>query len=651
MESFKSNILGVDYYPEQWDFEMLEKDLDTIVELGANTIRIGEFAWHIMEPEEGRYEFEYFDDVIARAKERGLNIIFGTPTATMPAWVYKKYPSCALSFINGERCSFGGRRVYCFNSKTYRELTVKIVSALVNHYKDEKAIIAWQIDNEFGHEGSDDCYCESCTDAFREFLKDKYKTISELNDRWGTVFWNLTYNSFDEIPTPKSTIAAHNPSFRLDWARFRSFSAESYIKLQYDILRKSLPADVSVIHDFSGGGFDKSIDFSKMAHHIDVVAYNNYPVWGGQREPIPPHEIACGLDYMRGLKGESFYITEAIMGAQGHDVIGYLPRPNQAKLWSYQAVMHGASAIIYFRFREAVKGAEQFCYGIIDSTNEKKRKFYEVQNFFKHMSENPELMSSSVKSKVALVYDYDSLASFRIQRQSEAFDNKQGIYRLYKPFYARNVSIDVISSDKDFSTYSVVVLPHLIIYKEDVLKRLRQFAENGGTVILGFRSALKDIDNNLVLGQKIPIYTTDFIGGYVEEIEALAQGVTVPLIAQDGKKTTGSVFRDMLKTTTAKQLYRYDDEFFNEYAAVTLNHYGSGKVYYLGTAMAEAELQSLTDTVLSESGIEYTITPEGVELCKKYFNEKLITAVINHNGQSVSFEDKTIEPYGVLYSS
>ena len=71
--------LGVDYYPEQWHADMLEQDLDTIVELGCNVIRIAEFSWHLMEKREGQYDFSFFDHVIEKAKERNLKIIMGTP--------------------------------------------------------------------------------------------------------------------------------------------------------------------------------------------------------------------------------------------------------------------------------------------------------------------------------------------------------------------------------------------------------------------------------------------------------------------------------------------------------------------------------------------------------------------------------------------
>lgn len=288
--------LGVDYYPEQWDESLMEADMDTILEMGGNVIRIGEFSWHMMEKTEGNYDFSFFDRVIAMAKRKGLHVIMGTPTATIPAWLARKYPDILSEFEDGTKRAFGGRHVYCFNSPAMYHYSEKIVRALVEHYKDEEAIVAWQIDNETGHEGSDVCYCKQCQKAFRNYLGNKFHwDIDLLNDTYGTTFWSQEYNSFDEIPTPTATITTHNPALRLDWERFRSQSIVNFIHFQYDLIKEIAP-DANVMHDFPGGGLDKHVDYSRVAKKLDFVAFNNYPVWGGQKEPIAPNEIAFGLD-------------------------------------------------------------------------------------------------------------------------------------------------------------------------------------------------------------------------------------------------------------------------------------------------------------------------------------------------------------------
>ncbi|MDO5516540.1 MAG: beta-galactosidase [Clostridium sp.] len=642
--------LGVDYYPEHWDEKMLEDDLNNILELGSNVIRIGEFAWHMMEREEGSYDFSYFDNIIKEAKNKGLKVIFGTPTATMPAWLAKNHPEVLSEFEDNTKRAFGGRRQYCFNSRTYYDYSKKIIKELAEHYKDEEAIVAWQIDNEFGHEGSDICFCDNCKNSFREYLKDIYDNDIEekLNKTWGTVFWSQEYNDFDEIPLPAKTITTHNPALRMEWERFRSISIERYAEMQVDLLKEILGEDAVVIHDFSGGYFDKSYDYSKVAQHLDVVAYNNYPVWGGQREPIPNYEIACGLDFMRGAKKQNFWITEAIMGAQGHDVIGYLPRPNQAKMWSYQAMAHGCNSLMYFRYRGATKGAEQYCYGIIDSDNKKRRKFYEVQDFFGEMKKNEDVINSSIKSDVAVIYDYESMASFRIQKQSFMMDYKNEVYRLYRPFFEKNINIDVIPSYTDFSNYKVLLIPAMIVFKEDFQKKIEQFVQDGGKVVFTFRTAVKDYYNNLTLGELNPTNYNELVGAYVEEIESLQEGQNVKIKGvgnYEGMSGSGSVFRDMLKTTTAETLFEYEDPFFKNLSAVTLNEYGSGEVYYIGCGIDNSVMDVLAEKIIKDTDIDFIESPQGVEIVKRVMNNETYYFVMNHTSEHKEVKNTKLAPY------
>ena len=623
--------------------------MDTIREMGSNVIRIAEFSWHLMEKQEGKYDFSFFDRVIGKARERGLKVIMGTPTAAIPAWLAKKHPDILSQFENGQKRAFGGRHVCCYNSQELYAYSEKIVRALVSHYQGEKQIVAWQIDNEIGHEGSDLCWCPQCHQAFQGFLREKFGgDINRLNDTYGTAFWSQEYNDFGEIPMPAGTITTHNPALRLDWERFRSRSMVRFMDFQARLIREVDP-EALVIHDFPGGGLDKHVDYSQAAKSLDVAAYNNYPVWGGQKGPVPPHEIAFGLDYIRGLKGENFWITEAVMGAQGHDVTGFLPRPNQAKMWSYQGMAHGCSSMLYFRYRGAVKGAEQFCYGVIDADNTKGRKFYEVQSFFQDISQYGEVMEAPVRSEVAIVYDYDSLASFRIQRQSLLLDCQSEMKKLYKAFYDVNVPVDVIPADADFSGYKAVLLPQLIIVKPEFRVRAEEFVQRGGTLVLTYRNAVKDEDNNIPFGQAVPVGYTGLAGVTVIETESLQDLAAFPLVGQGefaGSQGTGGIFRDMLAVQDAEVLYRYGDTFYQKYAAITRRRQGAGVVYYLGCGMDEAVTAKVMAAIMEDNRIETTPSPDGVEIVTRGSGERKVRMFINHNGHAARVGGMELEPFG-----
>lgn len=642
-------LLGVDYYPEQWDPSLMDSDMDTMLEMGCNVIRIAEFSWHLMEKTEGQYDFSFFDNVIAKAKKKGLKVILGTPTATIPAWLAHKHPDILSEFEGGKKRAFGGRHVYCFNSPAMYAYSEKIIRAMAEHYRDETQVAAWQIDNELGHEGSDVCYCPQCRKAFQNYLEEKFEgSIDRLNDTYGTAFWSQEYNSFEEIPLPEETITTHNPALRMDWERFRSKSIVDFINFQARILREVIPHAL-VMHDFPGGGLDKHVDYSETARNLDLAAYNNYPVWGGQKEPIAPHEIAFGLDYIRGLKQQNFWITEAIMGAQGHDVTGFLPRPNQAKMWSYQGMAHGCESMMYFRYRGATKGAEQFCYGILDADNIKGRKFREVQSFFTDIRNYEKAMESPIRSEVAIVYDYDSLASFRIQRQSILLDCQGEMKKLYKAFFDVNVPVDVIPSSADISKYKVVLLPQMIIARPEFQNRVKDFVNAGGTLVLTYRNAVKDVDNNLPFGESVPVGYRELAGVTVAETESLQEILAFPLIGQgafEGESGQGGIFRDMLEVTDAQVLYRYGDAFYTRYAAVTRKQHNKGMVYYLGCALDEAVTAKIMGTILADSHIDVIPSDSGVEVVLRGGAQQRVRMLINHNAFEASAGDITLEPFG-----
>ena len=630
-------LLGVDYYPEQWSSSLLEADLDRIVELGCNVIRIGEFAWHRMEPVEGTYDFSYFDGVIAAAKQRGLKVIFGTPTATPPAWLIHKHPDILSQFSDGSPRAFGGRHVACYSNQNYLEHCTAIVTALAQHYQQEDAIVAWQIDNELGHEDSDQCWCPRCRAAFQAYLSQRFHgDIHRLNQEYGTAFWSQEYNSFQEIPLPAPTITTHNPSLRLDWERFCSWKLTHFAAVQAELLRSLLP-HTTIIHDFPGGGLDKHVDYATLAACLDKVAYNNYPVWGGQKEPLPPNEIAFGLDYIRGLKQDNFWITEAIMGAQGHDVTGFLPRPGQAKLWSWQGMVHGCESLIYFRYRGATKGAEQFCYGLLDPDNVPRRRFFEAQSFFQEVQTHADLLSSPISSQVAILNDYDSLAAFRIQRQSILLDCQTEMKRLHGVLFRAGQSVDVIPAQADFSSYKLVLVPNMIVTDEAFVTRLKDYVASGGVAVVTYRTAVKDRSN-----------CGDLLGLSIEETESVQEYDSIPLSGVLGQGYAG-IFRDMIVPQGAQVLCHYEDPFYRQYAAITRHTFGHGTAFYLGTTPDPATLNNVLSQAMELAGLEQLSLPEGVECATRQDGIHRYRILLNHNSYPVHALGQELEPFQVRF--
>ena len=584
--------LGVDYYPEQWGLEHADQDLDDIVALGANLVRIGDFAWDRFEPEEGKYDFSFFDAFIEKAKQRNLKIMMCVPTATMPAWLYYRYPDIMNENEYGYRQPFGARRGYCVNSDIYIEKGVALAKAMAEHYKEEEAIVAWQVDNEIGHEGSDMCYCSNCRRKFIEHLKGRYSDIDDLNRRWGTSFWTQTYSSFEQIPLPRPSFTPHNPSLRLEWERFRSHSAAGFIKALRDAL-KSVDENIMVTHDFEGGTINKHFSPFEVAQCLDFVSYNNYPVWGGQKAPMSESDLAFSVDFARGFKREKIWVTESIMGQQGHNDIGYAPKPDEARKWALDSLDHGVETVIFFRYRGFNKGAEQFCFGIVDTDNVKRRKYYETQSF---MHEVKDRETEYPEADSCIVYDYDSKSSMAIQRQSDVFSYQGECEKFYRQLHKRHLNCDIIDSSVSFDKYKTVILPYMIVMDDEFRNRLKEYVRKGGTVVMSARTSWKDKDNNLIFGERLPAGLTDLTGSMIEEHETLLSGQSSPCVYGD-KEGQGYLFEELLTLNGAKELISWKDNPYGRYSAATVNSYGKGKCYYLGSSFDEDILTKLFDEI------------------------------------------------------
>ena len=335
-------LIGADYYPEHWDRSDWEPHAKLMAEGGFKIVRLAEFAWSRMEPREGRFDFSWLDDALGVLRKHNIQAILGTPTAVPPPWTVRKHPEILPVNQDGNRKEAGGRRHYCFSAPVFREYTRRIVTAMAQHYADHPSVLAWQTDNEIG---GPRCWCESCAKAFRGWLKTRYESLQNLNASWGTVFWGQEYSDWDEIPLPRPRHASHSPSILLDHQRFHSDLVVEYHDSQVEILRKLSPAK-RITHNCMG--FYNSVEYGDLTKKLDFVSFDFYPgnVWGSGKSQGAP------LDYTRSLKHKPWWVMEQRAGLTGWlDIFQSGDEPGQLRLWTYQAVAHGADAVVYFRWR------------------------------------------------------------------------------------------------------------------------------------------------------------------------------------------------------------------------------------------------------------------------------------------------------------
>lgn len=619
-------IFGACYYPEHWDKSEWKVHARLMREAGFNTIRTADFAWGLLEPEEDRFDFSFLDEAIDILKEEGIQVILCTPTAGPPKWLANKYDIFQRDRY-GRKRNWGSRREACANNHDYQIRSIKIAEEMAKHFKDNPNVIAWQIDNEFGCHNSTRCYCESCRKEFGNWLKNKYGTIESLNKAWGTVFWSLQYSSFDDIILPgynscepeNAQSWSHNPSLDLDYRRFSSDSWINYQKMQIDIIKKY--TDKPVTHNFMGHFSD--IDYYNMARDLDFVAWDNYPdnQWGSSEYEY----VSMAHENMRGLKNKNFIIAEEQSGPCGWDTMGAAPEPGQLRLWTWQALAHGGEGIIYFRFKALHYGMEQYWYGVLDHDGIPRRRYYEIQKTGQEMKKLEKYIISAQNCYDALIVKtYDNVWAHEIKRHAQKFDYRTLLYDYYKANADLNINTAV--SVGNYQNYKTVYMPAYNITEPEELAKVTEYVKNGGTLITTFRSGTRDTCNNLFT-TTLPCAFRELAGIEVEEFNALRKEVHIEGLVSSAAR----IWCDIIKPITAETLCTYTDHYFAGRAAVTVNQFGKGQVYYIGCDIEADALKELVCHISENAGITITKLPERVELIKRS-NCRII---LNHNDASV----------------
>lgn len=619
-------IYGADYYPEAWPEGQWENDAEMMQAAGMNFVRMGEFAWVKMEPREGRFDFGWLDRALKVLSAHGIHAVLGTPTASPPAWLYAKYPDIAAMDENGIRYRFGSRRNYCVHSPDFMAATRRIVTAMAEHFKDNPAVLGWQIDNELGDPKSFDPLTQA---AFQAWCRHKYGTLDALNAAWGTVFWGHTYEAWQEIALPWNTLYhTWNPSLALDFNRFQSDSMREYLEFQAEILRKIAPAK-AVTHNEMG--FYSGVDYHDFSRSLDFIAWDNYPM--GPEPYTEYFRAALAHDVMRGAKdGENFMIMEQEGGLPGWATFQARQAPGALyRVWAYQSVAHGVDGICYFRWRTSRYGTEQYWEGILDQDSYRNSRYVTAAKTGKELAELTSLLhGSKVMSPVAMLLSPDSRWALQIQPGVEDFQYDRQFHDYYDAFRRAGVGVDVAFPPADLSRYRLVVAPALYVSDSALAERLHSFVNQGGTLILTFRSGVKD-EHNVVTNMTLPGPFADLAGAAIHEFDPLVNE-DQETVGPGGLQFPASTWADILEPSTAQVVARYGKGYYAGKAAVTENRYGKGSVYYIGMeSKSPLFYDRLVALALTKSGVPLNARiPEGVEVAVREKAGGHILFVLNY---------------------
>ena len=633
--------IGVDYYPEHWDEKLWNQDADLMMKSGVKVVRLAEFSWSKLEPKEGKYNFVWLDNAVKLFEDRNIEVILCTPTSCPPLWLYQKYPDTIQTGRDGNQIAIGIRGHGCYVNPDFRKYANRIIDIMTSHYSGNKNIVAWQIDNELE---ANYCCCDYCIEDYHKWMKKKYGSLEAINTAYGNNVWSGEYSDWEQIKPPMGAYpyAWYNPSYMLDYNRFTSDSMVEYVHFQTAVIRRNCPDTVITTNTWM---CDKLPDFYDTFCDLDVVSYDNYPTTRIPSNSEEMYSHAFHLDLMRGIKNKNFWIMEQLSGTPGCWMpMLPTPRPGMIKGYSLQAVAHGADMVIHFRWRSAVSGAEMFWHGLIDHSNVPGRRFNEFVDLCNVVNGLKDLDGTEIKNSCAILYSSDQEYALKNQPQTEGFHYHHQMKAFHNAFMSLGVGTDIISQYADFSSYKIIVVPTLYITDKGVVKRLYEFTENGGTVIITNRSGVKDMNNNCIM-ESLPTVYRGLVGSFVTEYDAIGKDIG-HIRMKDGMEYEVTQWCDILEVDTAEILATYTDNFYADKPAVTKNKYGDGNAYYIGIVGMKAFYKNIIEDALKTSGIEYIQNlPEGVELTRREKDNKSIYFLFNNTEkqQKITIMEKQVE--------
>ena len=625
--------IGVDYYPEQWNSEIWNKDAELMARTGVKVVRMGEFAWSELEPRENEYRFEWLDEAVSIFSRFGFEIVMGIPTNCPPLWFYQKYPESVQQRGDGKTVQTGIRGHRCINSPVFMEYARKITLQMVRRYSENKNIKYWQIDNE---PEAYPCTCEVCRDKFRKWLLDKHDSIEEINEAFGNTVWSNKYSDESQIMPPTAYPKNwQNPALCLEYYRFCCESVNNYVReLAFAVKREIPKAKVTTNVTMTGD----IPDFFQLFDKLDFVSYDNYPPIRIPKDKEAMYSSAFYLDMMRGVKQDKFWVMEQLSGSTGSwSPMSPSTRPGMIMGYSLQALAHGADTVLHFRWRTAPKGAEMFWHGLIDHSGVPGRRFFEFSELCKTASKLSVIDTTQIVSDIAILYSPESNYAMKIQPQVEGLDYLEQLKLFHSAFSRYGANVDIISADADLSDYKVVVVPALFVTDKSVSENIYRYVIKGGTAILTDRCGVKDSMNNCIQEQ-LPTVFRELIGAEVTEYDPIGNQEQL-IVDFAGNAFTCTKWCDVLQLTTARAYAEYDENYYRTCPAVTMNRYCSGVAYYVGTVCKSDFYESFAGNIMKQAGIpRLKGLPRGVEVTTRtnglddyifFFNNSEEHAVIN----------------------
>lgn len=646
-------LYGVAYYPEYMPTDRLEKDAELMRQAGITVVRVGESTWSTWEPRKGDFQFAWMQRVLDRMQAAGIRVILGTPTYSIPTWLYKEHPEIAVTH-NGTAPplgdvyspsypgstapgAYGPRQNYDFLNPFFRERAERVIREIVGHFKNHPAVIGYQIDNETFPTGISTPYTQA---AFLERLKKKYKTPATINQIWGLVYWGQLVDTWEDLP-PRNGIL--NPGYKLEWENFQHDIVTDYLAWQAKIVNEYKRPDQFITHDFSGGAH-QNLDQWAIARNLDVVASNMY---FATQKRFEPSGIWFTGDMARSLKNTNYLVTETNAQSIGWDSRTQYPMyPGQLRLAVYTNLAAGANLVEYWHWSSLHYGQETYWKGVLSHDLEPNRTYAEVSRVAGELKKlGPQLVNLKKDTQVAILFSADSANALGYMPFSDQVTYMTALWQMYGALCALNVEPDFVRpGDANLSRYKVLVVPPLYSASDGVLKQISDYVRAGGHVVMGLKSGFTN-EYSTVRDVMAPGPLREAAGFHYQEFTNLPEPQRLtPDPYGVGDQNKGSAWQEFLMLDSAAPVAWLDDPYWH-FPAITRNAYGRGTLTYEATYVTGALQREIVRETLKRAGLtgpDQTL-PEAVRVRHgRNAQAKLLHYYLNFSGE----EQAITYPYG-----
>lgn len=481
---------------------------------------------------------------------------------------------------------------------------------MAQRYGHNPNVVGWQIDDEYRSPSFD----AETKALYHEWLKARYGTLNNLNSRWTTSFWNQTYTDWDQAPISTGTYHVEtglgNPGLLLSWKRFVSDTWRSYQRNQIDVLRANIYSrqfiTTSLMNWFDG--FDHYV----VTEDLDLSAWDVYTDESPHLDPI---RTGAGHDLTRGFKLKNFWIIETEPGVIYWKPVNNSLDKGEVRAGAWHAVGHGADAVLYWQWRSALNGEEEYHGTIVGPDGLPQPIYGEIQQIGHEFAKaGPSFAGTTVESELAILQSYDSRWAIEMQKHHRNFDPVAELLAFYEPLRRSGQPVDIIPPNAPLSKYKLVVAPSLMILSDSVARHLKEYVRQGGHLVLGPRSGFKDEDCALQT-QRQPGPLRELLGGHVEQYYALADPITLHGSLGEGEAKIWAEWLDV-NASDVEVLLRYgrSNGWLDDQPAMITRKVGNRRITYLGAWLEGAVAEDAAKWALDTSGVKQVLphSPAGI---------------------------------------